>query len=178
MAEHSPGRVVYDADWRELKLEENGCVIATLPAPHPACRGKERIEDLATIKANGERLAALWNAASGVQASASAEPQDCPQCGNAYLAIRTDIHKDKREFVYCDTCGCLADRRVWNRITPAHGVRASDAPDPRWRDELWDEIHRYATADRNSQREKARREINKLIDARGVRVPDGGQSNG
>lgn len=64
MAEHSPGRVVYDANWRELKLEENGCVIATLPAPHPVCRGKERIEELATIRANGERLAALWNAAT------------------------------------------------------------------------------------------------------------------
>lgn len=61
--QHSPGRMIYDADWRELKLEENGYVIATLSAPHQACRGKERIEELATIRANGERLAALWNAA-------------------------------------------------------------------------------------------------------------------
>jgi transcription elongation factor Elf1 len=47
-----------------------------------------------------------------------ADPQNCPECGNAHLAIRTDIYKDGREFVYCDCCGCLADRRVWDRIVP------------------------------------------------------------
>lgn len=35
------------------------------------------------------------------------------RCGNDYLAIRTDIYKDKREFVYCDVCGALADRKTW-----------------------------------------------------------------
>lgn len=70
-AEHSPGRVVFDADWHELKLAENGYVVATLPRPHPTCRGKERAEELATIRANGERLAALWNAALGVDADAA-----------------------------------------------------------------------------------------------------------
>jgi hypothetical protein len=44
--------------------------------------------------------------------------QDCPECGNGYLAIRTDVYQDQRDFIYCDVCGCLADRRVWNRITP------------------------------------------------------------
>ena len=88
VAEHSPGRAAYDADWRELKLEENGYVIATLPAPHPACRGKERIEALATIKANGERLAALWNAALGVPVVAADNPGldqgPCTVCGKLW----------------------------------------------------------------------------------------------
>lgn len=35
------------------------------------------------------------------------------RCGNDYLAIRTDIYKDKREFIYCDVCGALADRKTW-----------------------------------------------------------------
>ena len=63
MTNHSPGRVVWDADWHELKLEENGYVIARLPRPHPKCQGKERADEAATIRANGEWLAALWNAA-------------------------------------------------------------------------------------------------------------------
>ena len=37
---------------------------------------------------------------------------DC-RCGNAYLAIRTDLYKDGREFVYCDCCGALADHKTW-----------------------------------------------------------------
>jgi hypothetical protein len=62
--------VVFDADWNELKLEENGYVIARLPRPHPKCRGKECAEESAAIRANGERLAALWNAAAaGMSAS-------------------------------------------------------------------------------------------------------------
>ena len=36
-------------------------------------------------------------------------------CGNQYLAIRTDIYKDGREFVYCDCCGALATRVMWER---------------------------------------------------------------
>lgn len=70
---HTGGKLTYDADWRELKAE-NGCVIATLPAPHPKVRGKERIEELAIIRANGERIAALWNAAIGVGASHGRQP--------------------------------------------------------------------------------------------------------
>lgn len=38
---------------------------------------------------------------------------DCPVCANAYLAIRTDIYKDKREFVYCDCCGAMATVPLW-----------------------------------------------------------------
>jgi hypothetical protein len=62
---HSPGRVYYSPDWRELRLDVNDCVIARLPAPHASLRGKERAEELAIIRANGERLAALWNAGIG-----------------------------------------------------------------------------------------------------------------
>lgn len=76
-AEHSPGRVVFDADWHELKLEENGYVVARLPRPHPKCRGKERAEESATIRANGERLAALWNAVAGVHPSSN-DQQESP----------------------------------------------------------------------------------------------------
>ena len=63
MADHSPGRITYDADWRELRLHANGCVIGTLTAPHPKCRGKERLEELEITQANGERIVALWNSA-------------------------------------------------------------------------------------------------------------------
>lgn len=38
---------------------------------------------------------------------------NCPVCDNAYLAIRTDVYKDKREFVYCDCCGATATRQLW-----------------------------------------------------------------
>ena len=53
------------------------------------------------------------------------ELNDCPRCGNSYLAIRTDFYKDKREFVYCDCCGCIAEKEIWNSIrleqqTPAN----------------------------------------------------------
>ncbi len=34
-------------------------------------------------------------------------------CGNEYLAIRTDVYKDKREFVYCDCCGALGTVKLW-----------------------------------------------------------------
>lgn len=44
--------------------------------------------------------------------------KDCHECGNEYLTIRTDIYKDKREFVYCDCCGLLAQKSVWNLIVP------------------------------------------------------------
>ena len=37
----------------------------------------------------------------------------CPHCDNPYLAIRTDVYKDKREFIYCDCCGAMADRKTW-----------------------------------------------------------------
>jgi len=46
---------------------------------------------------------------------------DCPECGNGYLAIRTDIHKDKREFVYCDICGALASRNLWQKASVVSG---------------------------------------------------------
>lgn len=35
----------------------------------------------------------------------------CPNCGNEYLAIRKDVYKDLREFVYCDCCGFLAEEK-------------------------------------------------------------------
>lgn len=41
------------------------------------------------------------------------EIPDCPNCNNQYLAIRTDIYKDKREFIYCDQCGSVATRSLW-----------------------------------------------------------------
>lgn len=53
--------------------------------------------------------------------------KDCPVCSNAYLAIRTDLYKDGREFVYCDCCGCLADRRVWNRISALEAEAVQEA---------------------------------------------------
>ena len=40
---------------------------------------------------------------------------DCGTCGNSYLAIRTDVYKDKRPFVYCDCCGSMGDLKLWNR---------------------------------------------------------------
>lgn len=46
----------------------------------------------------------------------SDELKTCPECRNEHLAIRTDIYKDGREFVYCDCCGCLASKGVWNLI--------------------------------------------------------------
>lgn len=55
---------------------------------------------------------------NNVAAQASDEPMPCPECSNEYLAIRNDIHKDGRAFVYCDVCGCMAPKSVWNRITP------------------------------------------------------------
>ncbi len=38
--------------------------------------------------------------------------KDCA-CGNPYITIRTDIYKDKREFVYCDVCGALGTLKLW-----------------------------------------------------------------
>lgn len=55
---------------------------------------------------------------TNVPAQASDEPMPCPECSNEYLAIRNDIHKDGRAFVYCDVCGCMAPKSVWNRIGP------------------------------------------------------------
>lgn len=40
------------------------------------------------------------------------EVQPC-MCGNTYLSIRTDIYKGKREFIYCDCCGAMATRTLW-----------------------------------------------------------------
>lgn len=49
------------------------------------------------------------------------------RCGNDYLAIRTDIYKDKREFVYCDVCGALADRKTWQAGMKRPPTALSDA---------------------------------------------------
>ncbi len=40
----------------------------------------------------------------------------CATCDNSYLAIRTDVYKDKREFVYCDCCGAMADKATWMKM--------------------------------------------------------------
>ena len=40
---------------------------------------------------------------------------DCKSCGNTYLAIRNDVYKDKRPFVYCDCCGSMGDLELWVR---------------------------------------------------------------
>jgi hypothetical protein len=64
-------------------------------------------------------------------ASIEAELLPCPECENEYLAIRTDIYKDQREFVYCDRCGCMTGKNVWNLIarrTPADAVGAGELP--------------------------------------------------
>lgn len=45
--------------------------------------------------------------------SNSKDVSSCKLCGNTYLAIRTDIYKDKRAFVYCDCCGAMADSKSW-----------------------------------------------------------------
>lgn len=58
----------------------------------------------------------------------SKELHDC-HCGNSYLAVRTDLYKDKREFVYCDCCGALADRKTWRLATTAP-MQPSDRPEP------------------------------------------------
>lgn len=42
---------------------------------------------------------------------------DCPVCNNSYISIRTDIYKDKRQFVYCDVCGAMADIKLWELMT-------------------------------------------------------------
>lgn len=49
------------------------------------------------------------------------ELPDC-SCGNSYLAIRTDIYKDKREFIYCDCCGAMATRDLWCAALAAQPV--------------------------------------------------------
>lgn len=49
------------------------------------------------------------------QVSGNDDIADCGTCGNSYLAIRTDIYKDKRPFVYCDCCGSMGDLKLWNR---------------------------------------------------------------
>ena len=53
------------------------------------------------------------------QGVASDELPNCAVCGNSYLAIKTHIYKDKREFIYCDCCGAMADRKTWMLVTPA-----------------------------------------------------------
>lgn len=52
----------------------------------------------------------------------------CPECQNEYLAIRTDIYKNQREFVYCDCCGCIAVRSVWNAIARRATVACDKPP--------------------------------------------------
>lgn len=55
----------------------------------------------------------------------------CPECENYYLAIRDDLYRGKREFVYCDCCGCLAPKSVWNlirRSTPPATGETEDLP--------------------------------------------------
>lgn len=54
------------------------------------------------------------------------ELPDC-SCGNSYLAIRTDIYKDKREFIYCDCCSAMATRDLWCAALAAQPV--AQAPD-------------------------------------------------
>jgi hypothetical protein len=48
-------------------------------------------------------------------------PGACKTCGNEYLASRTDVHKDKRPFIYCDCCGAMADSKTWYLT---HGIGA------------------------------------------------------
>jgi hypothetical protein len=47
------------------------------------------------------------------QAQEPDHPGACKTCGNTYLASRTDVHKDKRPFIYCDCCGAMADSKTW-----------------------------------------------------------------
>lgn len=56
------------------------------------------------------------------------ELKNCPVCNNDYLAIRTDIYKDKREFVYCDCCGAMATRSLWQMINNMAEVESKKSP--------------------------------------------------
>lgn len=57
-------------------------------------------------------VAALATQPTQAEAPSEREIPDC-SCGNSYLAIRTDVYKDGREFVYCDCCGAMATRDLW-----------------------------------------------------------------
>jgi hypothetical protein len=57
-------------------------------------------------------LASAITAGNG-QAQEPDHPGACKTCGNTYLASRTDVHKDKRPFIYCDCCGAMADSKTW-----------------------------------------------------------------
>lgn len=54
--------------------------------------------------------------------------KDCHCCGNNYLAIRKDIYKDGREFVYCDSCGAMATKDVWQMINKFADEEANKSP--------------------------------------------------
>lgn len=59
----------------------------------------------------------------------------CPECDNEYLAIRTDIYKDKREFVYCDCCGFLLQEKHWFLVSSAKelaAIKVEAATNQKW----------------------------------------------
>jgi hypothetical protein len=99
-----------------------------------------------------------------VQANAAQPAQEpskgCPNCGNEYLAIRTDIYKDKREFFYCDCCGAMADRKTWEKAT------AQPAQEPHLKTSFqleWTEERRKAAAKVVAESFKQFREEDNLL---------------
>ena len=119
-----------------------------------------------------ESLIARWNAL-GIKGAAPA-PQGQKQVTKEQIERGLDAYWQCMGGIEPDTTDAVVAAiraSAVNANAPAPegqpGVMAS-APHQQWRNELWDEIVRHATADRNAQRERARREIDKLIDAAGV----------
>ena len=48
--------------------------------------------------------------------------EKCPRCENPYLAVRQDIYKDERNFLYCDMCGFLIEEAAIGLISPRCAV--------------------------------------------------------
>jgi hypothetical protein len=81
-------------------------MISSQPVPPHKCKTYE--EKLAYA-------ASWWRALEANSAQPVQEPLPgaCKTCGNEYLSSRTDVHKDKRPFIYCDCCGAMADSKTW-----------------------------------------------------------------
>jgi Protein of unknown function (DUF551) len=85
-----------------------------------------------TPKSIGAGLDKIRAAITAIKHAQQAQEPDypgaCKTCGNTYLASRTDVHKDKRPFIYCDCCGAMADSKTWYLT---HGTAPKQAV-PAW----------------------------------------------